>query len=127
MDEKKIQEAVEFYEAFKAKQTRKSVNDDFRAEKQNNVERRGNTNPRLANLYNSLERGLEKAAAEQNGDSRVGYSGTHADPPVRNRLCGAQRPAAGGAQSARREQEGEKIRRNHLPRGRSRDANPKQL
>ena len=25
------------------------------------------------------------------------------------------------------EQEGEKIRRNHLPRGRSRDANPKQL
>lgn len=65
MDEKKIQEAVEFYEAFKAKQTRKSVNDAFRAEKQNNVERRVNTNPRLANLYNSLERGLEKAAAEQ--------------------------------------------------------------
>ena len=65
MDEKKIQEAVEFYEAFKAKQTRKRVNDAFRAEKQNNVERRVTPTPRLANLYNSLERGLEKAATEQ--------------------------------------------------------------
>ena len=65
MDEKKIQEAVEFYEAFKAKQSHKSVNDALRAEKENYVERRKIANPRLANLYNSLERGLEKAATEQ--------------------------------------------------------------
>ena len=65
MDEKKIQEAVEFYEAFKAKQSHKSVNDALRAEKENYVERRKIANPRLSNLYNSLERGLEKAATEQ--------------------------------------------------------------
>jgi hypothetical protein len=65
MDEKKIQEAVEFYEAFKAKQSHKCVNDALRAEKENYVERRKIANPRLANLYNSLERGLEKAATEQ--------------------------------------------------------------
>lgn len=65
MDEKKIEEAVEFYEAFKAKQAHKSVNDAFRTERRKNVERRVNANPRLANLYNSLERGLEKAATEQ--------------------------------------------------------------
>ncbi|MDY3845937.1 MAG: hypothetical protein SOZ62_03385, partial [Eubacteriales bacterium] len=62
---KNIQEAVEFYETFKAKQSHKSVNDAFRAERARNVERRVNANPRLANLYNSLERGLEKSANEQ--------------------------------------------------------------
>ena len=64
MDEKKMQEVVEFYEAFKAKQSHKSVNDALRAEKENYVERRKIANPRLANLYNSLERGLEKTATE---------------------------------------------------------------
>ena len=65
MDEKTIKEAVEFYEALKTKQVNKTMNDAIRAERANNVERRKETNPRLGNLFISLERGLEKSAAEQ--------------------------------------------------------------
>lgn len=64
MDEQKIQEAVEFYEAFKEKKTRQSVNEAFRRQVDENTQRRVDRNPRLGNFYQSMQSGMTKSAEE---------------------------------------------------------------
>lgn len=65
MDEQKIQEAIEFYEAFQKQKSHKSVNDAIRAGRTENVEESKAKNPFYRVACDSLERGLKRAAEEQ--------------------------------------------------------------
>lgn len=65
MDEQKLQEAVEFYEAFQKKKSRNAINDAIRAGRTETVEERKRQNPFYGKVCESLESGLKKAAEEQ--------------------------------------------------------------
>ncbi len=65
MNEKEMNEAIAFYEAFKRNKTHKGVNDAIRQANEDTFQTSVNRNPRTARLYENIANGLARDGERQ--------------------------------------------------------------